>query len=220
MSTVAIIVAIIIVTAILVFVMTNIFFVLNKRIDEMHKSIAGIRSNYKEMNSSFSKRITELEYNARFLGKSDSEFTTEIDNRDMRLNSFLKQFPMFKDNKLYVRDSSDPYIYIGCDDGTILRYNDKIISVHESSINLKTLHASTTGEKRHMQLFDTLELLCNDKNFRSVYPVSEEDNNTLDVVMRDMSVRRYGFNRSYKSDGMTIEFYKYRGVLEDSQNQK
>ena len=123
---------------------------------------------------------------------------------------------MFKDNEMGNKDG-DTYLYIICQDGSVLKYKDGVITTEKASINLKTLHASTTGEKRHLQLFDTLELLCNDKNFRSVYPVSEEDNNTLDVVMRDMSVRRYNFNRSYKADGMIIEFHKYLGILEDSQ---
>ena len=217
MSTLAIIICVFVVAAILVFVVFNVSFAINKRMDEMHKSIAAIREANKQINSDFTKRICKLEYESFNRDKSDSEFTTAIDKRDKRLHDFAKQFPMFKENTLCVNDRDD-YLYIMCDDGSILKYrsNDKAITVYKMSTFLKTLHASTTGEKRHMQLFDTLELLCNDKIFRSVYPVNDEDNNTLDVVMKDMNVLRYNFNRSCKGDGMIIEFLKYRGVLESS----
>ena len=215
MNTVVTIIFILIIAAVIVFIQANIFFILNRRIDEIHKSLAGIRTNNRKINADIHKRISNLAYKVYSSAKSDNEYTA-VDDRDKRLHDLLKQFPMFKDNEIGNKEGDDN-LYIICQDGTVLKYKDRIITTEKSSVNLKTLHASTTGEKRHMQLFDTLELLCNDKNFRSVYPVSEEDNNTLDVVMRDMSVRRYGFNRSYLPDGMIIEFYKYLGIIEDSQ---
>ena len=219
MNTVIVIVCILIAAAIVLFVVFNVSMALNRRIDEIHKEMAKIRAEEKSRNCKTQKAISKLENEVLFHDDAENEFTSSIDKRDKRIHDLQKQFPMFMDNELCEK-ANDPCLYIKCNDGSILKYKDNVISVHKMSLHLKTLHASTTGEKRHMQLFDTLELLCNDKNFRSVYAVSDEDNNTLDVVMRDMTVRRYGFNRSYKGDGMVIEFFKKTGIMEDSQSLK
>lgn len=202
---IALIIFIVLEAGFVAFAAYTVMSISNERFDEVHKTIAELRKSNKASNQSAKRSISKLEKILQ--NKYElAEIYEDVDMENVRVKNMLKKFPMFKDNKLGAKENDTENIYIICEEGSVLRYRNNTLTVSKASYYLKTLHAATTSEKRHMQFFDTLELLCNEKNFRSVYPVSDEDNNTLDVIMRDMSVCRYTFNRSYKSDGMIIEF--------------
>jgi hypothetical protein len=176
---------------------TNDYNNIDNRVDSVYSNLNTI--------SKIIHRLKENEGNNQSDSISDGSYT--IDKDDYRYKSFIQDFPMFSSNKVLVpidkiyKDS----LLILTEEGSVLKYkwNGKVLSMVKPSVHFKTLHAATTFNDRHAQLFATFELLCDDKNLKGVY--TTDTPNELDVVMRDFTQLKYEFNRGYIGKGMVIE---------------